>query len=400
MSDALVRHLVVFGRVLREAGLEVGPGRVADALRGLDAVDLTRRDDVYWTLRQTLVSRAEDLDAFDRAWDAWFLRAALEPRRAGGAAGRAAAAASGAPPAGAIELEGGVVKPSGASEVERLRTRDFAAMTPEEFARARRLIRGIAAQRPRRRTRRLRPDPRGEHLDVRRLARRSLSTGGDPVLRAFRSRAEKPRKLVLLLDVSGSMEAYSRALLLYLHAARGSGRGVETFAFGTRLTRITRELATRDPDAALAAAASRVVDWSGGTRIGASLKAYNDEWGRRALTRGAVVVVLSDGFERGDPELLRAEMTRLARQAFAVAVGQPAEGARGVRAARRRDAGSAARGSTGSSRATTSRASTLSGASSAGSTAVTPPDRTGPPERVTVARALIPTASERRLRCQ
>ena len=199
-------------------------------------------------------------------------------------------------------------------------------MTPEEFARARRLIRGIAAQRPRRRTRRLRPDPHGTHLDVRRLARRSLSTGGDPVLRAFRSRAEKPRKLVLLLDVSGSMEAYSRALLLYLHAARGSGRGVETFAFGTRLTRITRELATRDPDAALAAAASRVVDWSGGTRIGASLKAYNDEWGRRALTRGAVVVVLSDGFERGDPELLEGEMTRLARQAFAVVWVNPLKG--------------------------------------------------------------------------
>ncbi len=329
MSDALVRHVVVFGRILREAGMEVGPGRVADALRGLDAVDLTARDDVYWTLRQTLVSRAEDLDAFDRAWDAWFLRAALEPRRQAEPPAGPRQRRSGAPPAGAIELEGGVVKPSGASELERLRTRDFAAMTPEEFARARRLIRGIAAQRPQRRTRRLHPDPHGKHLDVRRLARRSLSTGGDPVLRAFRSRADKPRKLVLLLDVSGSMEAYSRALLLYLHAARGSGRGVETFAFGTRLTRITRELATRDSDAALAAAASRVVDWSGGTRIGASLKAYNAVWGRRALTRGAVVVVLSDGFERGDPELLKEEMMRLARQAFAVLWVNPLKGHEG-----------------------------------------------------------------------
>ena len=131
---------------------------------------------------------------------------------------------------------------------------------------------------------------------------------------------------MLLLDVSGSMEAYSRALLLYLHAARGSGRGVETFAFGTRLTRLTRELATRDPDAALAAAAGRVVDWSGGTRIGLSLKAYNDEWGRRALTRGAVVVILSDGFERGDPSLLGAELARLARQAFAVVWVNPLKG--------------------------------------------------------------------------
>ncbi len=327
MSNALVRHLVVFGRVLREAGLEVGPGRIQDALRGLDVIDLTRRDDVYWTLRQTLVSRAEDIEAFDRAWEAWFLRAALRPfkrdeRQPAGPRQRR----PGAPPPGAAEREGGEVRPGGASEREQLRRRDFAAMTPDEFARARRLIHGIASQRPRRRTRRLRPDPRGTQLDVRGLARRSLATGGDPVLRAFRSRSETARKLVLLLDVSGSMEAYSRALLLYLHAARGSGRGVETFAFGTRLTRLTRELATRDPDAALAAAAGRVVDWSGGTRIGLSLKAYNDEWGRRALTRGAVVVVLSDGFERGDPSLLGAELARLARQAFAVVWVNPLKG--------------------------------------------------------------------------
>src|SRR5205807_2077790 len=163
---------------------------------------------------------------------------------------------------------------------ELLRTRDFAAMSPEEFSRVRALVRAVALERPKRRTHRLRSDRRGATLDVRALVRASLATGGDPVNRAFRSRATAPRKLVLLLDVSGSMEAYSRALLLYLHAARGSGRGVEAFAFGTRLTRITPELATRDPDAALAAAAERVLDWSGGTRIGASLKAYNDEWGR------------------------------------------------------------------------------------------------------------------------
>ena len=326
MTDALVRHLAVFGRVLREAGLEVGPGRIQDALRGLDVIDLTRPDDVYWTLRQTLVSRAEDIEAFDRAWDAWFLRAAVRPlrRESPPPAGRRQRQAG--PPPGAVEREGGEVRPGGASEREQLRTRDFAAMTSDEFAGARRLIRGIAAQRPRRRTRRLRPDPRGSQLDVRGLARRSLATGGDPVLRAFRSRSEAPRKLVLLLDVSGSMEAYSRALLLYLHAARGSGRAVETFAFGTRLTRLTRELATRDPDAALAAAAARVVDWSGGTRIGASLKAYNDVWGRRALTRGAVVVILSDGFERGDPALLGAELARLARQAFALVWVNPLSG--------------------------------------------------------------------------
>ena len=131
---------------------------------------------------------------------------------------------------------------------------------------------------------------------------------------------------MLILDVSGSMESYSRALLLYLHAARGSGKGVETFAFGTRLTRLTPELASRDPETAFHRASKRVADWSGGTRIGESLKTYNDEWGRRALTRGAVVVILSDGCERGDPELIEREMARLARQAYAVVWVNPLKG--------------------------------------------------------------------------
>jgi uncharacterized protein with von Willebrand factor type A (vWA) domain len=318
VANAVVRHVVVFGRVLREGGLEVGPGRVADALRGLDRIDLARQDDVYWTLRQTLVSRREDLELFDQAFDAWFLRLPGDRRLREVEPPRRGERRKGAPPGPGPELDGGERETGTWSPDELLRTRDFAAMTPEEFVRARALIRAIALDRPRRRTRRLRPDRHGSTLDVRGLVRASLATGGDPVRRTFRSRGSSPRKLVLLLDVSGSMEAYSRALLLYLHAARGSGRGVETFAFGTRLTRLTSELATRDPDAALAAAAARVIDWSGGTRIGESLKGYNDEWGRRALTRGAVVVILSDGCERGDPALVASEMRRLARQAFAV----------------------------------------------------------------------------------
>jgi uncharacterized protein with von Willebrand factor type A (vWA) domain len=326
VADAVVRHLVTFGRVLREAGLEVGPGRIQDALRGLDAVRLERSDDVYWTLRQTLVSRMEDLEAFDRAFDAWFLGAPVAlQRRPVERTPKADRRKGGAPGAGP-EVDGGEVEVGGWSADELLRTRDFAAMSHEEFVRARRLIREIAVDRPRRRTRRLRADPRGEVLHLRRMVRSSLATGGDPVERAFRSRGDAPRKLVLLLDVSGSMEAYARALLLYLHAVRGSGRGVETFVFGTRLTRVTRALASRDPDAALASAAKEVVDWSGGTRIGASLKRYNDVWGRRALTRGAVVVILSDGCERGDPELVAHEMRRLARQAFAVVWVNPLKG--------------------------------------------------------------------------
>jgi uncharacterized protein len=326
-QHAVVRHVVFFGRVLREGGLEVGPRRIADALRSLDAIDLGRQEDVYWALRQTLVARREDLDTFDRAFQAWFLRAATRPpsRPAQPPPPLAARRKVGAPGPG-VEVDGGEIERGAWSPDELLRTRDFAAMTPAEFARARALIREIAVGRPRRRTHRLRPDRRGTAIDVRALVRASLATGGEPVVRAFRSRAHAPRKLVLILDISGSMEAYARALLLYLHAARGSGRGVETFAFGTRLSRLTPELGTRNADAALAAASKRVVDWSGGTRIGESLKAYNDEWGRRALTRGAVVVIMSDGCERGDPALVATEMARLARQAFAVVWVNPLKG--------------------------------------------------------------------------
>jgi len=326
-ANAVVRHIVTFGRVLREVGVEVGPGRVADALKGLDSVDLGRQDDVYWTLRQTLVSRREDIEAFDRAFDAWFLRAPLKrPDATKEAPPKRGERRKGATPGPGPEIDGGETSLGAWSREELLRTKDFASMTPEEFARAKKMIHAIAVARPQRRTRRLRPDSKGRALDVRGPVRASLATGGDPVHRAFRSRSEAPRKLVLILDVSGSMESYSRALLLYLHAARGSGKGVETFAFGTRLTRLTPELASRDPETAFHRASKRVADWSGGTRIGESLKTYNDEWGRRALTRGAVVVILSDGCERGDPELIEREMARLARQAYAVVWVNPLKG--------------------------------------------------------------------------
>jgi uncharacterized protein len=317
--------------VLREAGLEVGPGRLQDALRGLDRVDITRQDDVYWTLRTTLVARREDLEPFDRAFAAWFLRRAgraparreVDPRsmpkqarrvRRDVRAGREAAPADGEPDS------------IGHSAHEILRHKDFAAMTPEELAAARALIAAMVTDRPARRSHRLRAHRRGRVLDMRALARDAIATGGDPVHRRFRRRTQTPRKLVVLCDVSGSMEPYTRALLLYLHAMVRSGRGVEVFAFGTRLTRLTAELRTRDPEQALARAADRVVDWASGTRIGASLKRYNDVWGRRALTRGAVVLIASDGWERQDHELVGREMARLHRAAYAVVWVNPVKG--------------------------------------------------------------------------
>jgi uncharacterized protein with von Willebrand factor type A (vWA) domain len=328
-SDALVRHVVTFGRVLREAGLEVGPGRVVDALRALDAVRLDRQEDVYFALRQTLVSRQDELDLFDRAFLAWFLRAPVLPpeqrptveiaRRIGETptsnVGDAQPDDSGGDP---VEL--------GASGHELMREKDFGEMTPDEFRIARRLIAKIASARPRRASRRRRRDVRGDRLDMRRLIRQSLRTGGDPIARPVRARKLVPRKLVVLCDVSGSMDSYARALLLFLHAAVGSGPGVEVFAFGTHLTRLTAELGTRDPSAALERCTEAVHDWGSGTRIGASLAQFNAIYGKRALTRGAVVLIVSDGWEREGTELVTREMARLSRAAFAVVWVNPLKG--------------------------------------------------------------------------
>ena len=329
MADAVVRHVVTFGRVLREVGLEVGPGRVADALRGLDVVDLTRQEDVYFALRQTLVARQDELDLFDRAFNAWFLRAPVLPpvRTTDRPAeqqkiGESLSDASG----GEEDEEMGDPLELGASGHELLRDKDFAEMTPDEYRRVRRLIAAIAGNRPLRASRRRRSDPRGDRLDMRRLIRASLRTGGDPVDRPYRARKDVPRKLVVLCDVSGSMDAYARALVLFLHAAVGSGPGVEAFAFGTRLSRLTPELGTRDPESALEKCTEAVTDWGSGTRIGASLKEFNDLYGKRALSRGAVVVIVSDGWERQDPELVGREMARLARAAYAVVWVNPLKG--------------------------------------------------------------------------
>jgi len=328
-EGGFVRHVVTFGRVLREAGLEVGPGRISDALTGLDRVDVCNQEDVYWALRTTLVSRAEDLESFDRAFAAWFLRAPSRPPYRGAKPAERPTLLSERTRTDRVdghERSGGESIEIGWSEHEVLRRKDFAAMTPEEFAHLSKAIAEVAAARPLRRSRRLRPHARGRRLDLRRLARRSLARGGEPIERTFRRRIDVPRKLVVLCDVSGSMEAYTRALLLFLHAVVGSGRGVEVFVFGTRLVRLTDAFRTRDPEQALAAAAKRVVDWAGGTRIGASLKTFNDVWGRRALTRGAAVVIVSDGWERQDTMLVAQEMQRLQRAAYAIVWVNPLKG--------------------------------------------------------------------------
>jgi uncharacterized protein with von Willebrand factor type A (vWA) domain len=202
---------------------------------------------------------------------------------------------------------------------EILRTKDFAAYSHSEFDEARRLMSDLRLAGALRRSRRLRPSHRRDgHPDLRRTVRRALRTGGEPMRRAYLEQSRRPRRVVLICDVSGSTDPYARALLRFLHVAVAGRSRVEAFALGTRLTRITRELSSRDPDAALARASRAVADWSGGTRLGEGLRTFNDEWGVRGVARGAVVVILSDGWDRGDPDVLGEQMARLARVAHRI----------------------------------------------------------------------------------
>jgi uncharacterized protein with von Willebrand factor type A (vWA) domain len=317
---------VAFSRLLRGAGLDVPLGCVTTFANALGAVGLERRSSVYWAGRATLVRRPEDIGVYDRVFSAFWLD------RAAGLVFRGASSdevvlgldVEDPPPDSQDRDEtddDGSVQAVRYSPTEVLRHKDFAAFTHAEFVEARRLMADLRLAGELRRSRRLRPTRRDSgRPDLRRTVRRALRSGGEPMRRAWLAQAERPRRVVLLCDVSGSMEPYARALLRFLHAAitaRGAGR-VEAFALGTRLTRITRELSWRDPDAALADAARAVVDWSGGTRLGEGLRAFNDRWGVKGMARGAVVVILSDGWDRGEPEQLAGEMARLRRVAHRI----------------------------------------------------------------------------------
>ncbi|HKE53319.1 MAG TPA: VWA domain-containing protein, partial [Actinomycetota bacterium] len=213
-----------------------------------------------------------------------------------------------------------------ASAAEMLREKSFADLTEEERERVTRLIRRLAIRLPTRHTRRYRPAPSGPRFDVRNTLRRSLRTQGEPFHRAWRDRRRRARPLVLILDISGSMAPYSRALMQFAFAAMAAGRKVEVFCFGTRLTRVTRTLRTKDPDRALREIGNLVQDWEGGTRIGASLKELVDGWSQRASIRGSVAVICSDGLERGEPDLLRDQMAKLRRLVHKIVWVNPLKG--------------------------------------------------------------------------
>ncbi|GAC1478368.1 MAG: VWA domain-containing protein [Acidimicrobiales bacterium] len=319
--------------VLRQAGVAVPHGRVALFVDGLGALSLASQRDVYWAGRATLLRRPEDLAAYDDAF-ARFWFGAPSARRVAmpvvvPVALEAAPEDDTEGPSGDQTDPDGDIEVVRYSAVETLRHKDFAAYTDADFEEARGLLRALRIDGAGRRSRRKRPSRPSARPDLRRTVRRAMRTGGEPVSLSWRASSTRPRRLVLLCDVSGSMEAYSRALLRFAHTAVGARSRVEVFALGTRLTRLSRQLHTHDPDAALAAAARAVPDWSGGTRLGDGLRRFNDEWGVRGLARGATVVVLSDGWDRGDPEALAEQMGRLHRVAHQIVWVNPLKAAPG-----------------------------------------------------------------------
>ncbi|HYG90003.1 MAG TPA: VWA domain-containing protein [Azospirillum sp.] len=331
IGDArLAANLMHFARALRAAGLPVGPGKVLQALEAIEAVGLDNRRDFYWALHSVFVNRHDQRVVFDQAFHVFWrnpdllkrmmgmllpgLRTAPTPeqrelsrRVADALRGPGAAEEEGAPERAEIEVDAAFT----VSDRELLQTKDFEKMSGEELAEAKQLLARIVLPVAEAATRRHRPDPRGPRIDPRATLRRMLRSGGDVAELARMRRRTHPPPLVVLCDISGSMSRYSRMLLHFLHALSNDRDRVYSFVFGTRLTHITRHLRQRDVDVALEAVSSTVQDWSGGTRIGATLHEFNRVWARRVLGQGAVVLLITDGLDRDAGEGLAKEAERL-----------------------------------------------------------------------------------------
>jgi uncharacterized protein len=328
-SGNLLHNLVLFGRLLRALGLDVNPGRVMDLAQALEYVEIGRRSDLYYTARSLLVHRREDLPLFDQAFEL-FWRRPSEPSvmldlfrdRPQGRqetplitlpALEAEAPAWPAGDGGDAEVQEIIEVTRTYSSREILYRKDFGELTAAELQQIKQFMAEIVWELDQRQTRRQKPG-RGRRFDLRRSLRRNVRYGGEWLEWTRRQPKFKPRPLIIIADISGSMERYTRLLLQFIYSlAAGMARQVEAFVFSTRLTRITRQLRDRDVDHALLEVAGAVPDWAGGTRIGDALKDFNFYWGRRVLGRGAVVLLISDGWDRGDPELLRQEIGRLQR---------------------------------------------------------------------------------------
>jgi uncharacterized protein with von Willebrand factor type A (vWA) domain len=332
-DDAVfVSMLVDFSHELRSAGLPVGSGDILTYCAAMAPLDPTDMVDVYWAGRTTLVTRRESIATYDRVFRSFFLGEGAELPEPLNVVLRPTAEAQSVLQVPATELgqEGreeqeaqlGLV----ASDAAVLRNKSFAACTPAELAALRRIMARIRLQPPRRRTRRTTRAPSGRAPDLRRTVREAMRMHGEPAELFWRGRRLRQRPLILILDVSGSMADYSRSLLQFAYSARRATTRVEVFCFGTRLTRITKALERRRPDDALEHAAQAVFDWEGGTRIGSSLDAFVRDWGRRGLCRGGIVVICSDGLDRGDPALLASAMERLSRLCYRVVWLNPHKG--------------------------------------------------------------------------
>jgi uncharacterized protein with von Willebrand factor type A (vWA) domain len=344
------------GDELRAAGVPVTGEQLGRFVRAIALSSPATNTELYWLARVTLVRNPEHFDAFDVVFDRAFRGIVdLADSRGDDNAPTVEHGRSDRPrpPRGAVdnnrgpgagESDGGPELPVAdegtggdeeepaefalATRTERLASTDFAELTEEELRELYELMRGIRVGIPLRPARRRRRHRHGDQLDLRATLRRSRSHGGDPVEHVTRRARQRPRRLVVLCDISGSMAPYSRACVQLLHAAVGATRA-EVFTFATRLTRVTRALAVADPDEAMAGASSTAPDWKGGTRIGPSLKTFLDDYGRRGMARGAVVVVVSDGWDRGDPVELGEQMARLARLAHRIVWINPRSAAEG-----------------------------------------------------------------------
>ena len=316
---------VAFSRVLRGAGLAVPTSSTIAFAEALSCTGLDDRDSTFWAARATLVRRPEDHQLFDRAFTVFWEHVQAgdveviedEPLSITLAVDDDSLDSDDA----ADEAEGSddPVIELRFSATEVLRHKDFAEYSSDELREAQELMSRLRlVGSPRRSLRLTSASTRTDRPDLRRTVRAAMRSGGEPVRRHHLQPSTRHRRLVLLLDVSGSMEPYARALIRFVHAAVAGRQKVEAFALGTRLTRLTRELSSRDPDEALRLAAQRVADFGGGTRLGDGLRVFNDEWGQRGMARGAIVVVLSDGWDRGDPEVLAEQMQRVQRVAHKV----------------------------------------------------------------------------------
>ncbi|GAB3493075.1 vWA domain-containing protein [Amycolatopsis cihanbeyliensis] len=317
----LLPGLVGFASALRAAGLRCDGRRVRAYLAAVERLDLADPEQLYWAGRLTLCADPDDLPPYDTAFAAWFGPASLDPRAAREHLPRQANMAALVSPEGRAGEESGEPAESlrvAAADTEVLRARDLGELTAAERAHLRELLAVLRPRLPVRRSPRPRASRRGT-LDPARTLRAMLAGGGEPVRLAYRSTGGRPRRVVLLIDVSGSMSPYADALLRFAHVLqRAAPAAVEVFTLGTRLTRVSRQLRQRDPERAMLAASRAVADFAGGTRLGETLRAFLGRWGRRGLARGAVVVLFSDGWERGGADLLGEQLAALRRLAYAV----------------------------------------------------------------------------------